>query len=63
MKLPNLFKSTHPLRRVNLAVFGIFVVLTVLLAFDLIDIKAHDFEWFLAWMMGISAIAMLLPHL
>jgi hypothetical protein len=63
MKFPILFKSTHSIRRGNLALFWIFVVLTALLAFDLIDIKAHDDEWFLAWLMGISAIAMLLPHL
>ncbi|MBU1907094.1 hypothetical protein KKD71_02990, partial [Patescibacteria group bacterium] len=61
--LPSLFKTTHPVRRINLALFGIFVVLTLLLAFGLIDVKAHQDEWFLAWMMGISAIAMLLPHL
>ncbi len=39
------------------------MVLTILLAFELIDIRAHDDEWFLAWLMGISAILLFLPWL
>ncbi len=59
--IPNIFKTTHPLRRINHVNFWGFVVLTILLAMKLIDIQAHDDEWFLAWLMGASAFAMLLP--
>jgi len=62
MKVPILFRSTHPWRRANLIMFGIFVIFTGLLAFDLIDIKAHDKEWFLAWMMALSAVSVLIPY-
>lgn len=44
-------------------IFWIFVVLTFLLAFNMIDIRAHDDEWFLAWLMGISAVLLFLPWL
>lgn len=61
--MKTIFTSSHPLRRINLVFFGIFLILTGLLAFDLIDIKAHDDEWFLAWLMGLSAAVIFLPQL
>jgi len=57
------FKPKLQRRQISHIVFWLFIVFGILLQLNWIDIRAHDQEWFLAWMMYFSAFGMLVPWL
>lgn len=57
------FKPKIKVRYLSQLVFWLFIILGILLQVGWIDIQAHDQEWFLAWMMYLSAFEMLVPWL
>lgn len=57
------FKPKEQLRQISHIVFWLFIVFGILLQLNWIDVRAHDQEWFLAWMMYLSAFGMLVPWL
>ncbi len=57
------FKPKIKIRYFSQLVFWLFIIFGLLFRFDQIDIRLHDDEWFLEWIMYLSAFAMLVPWL
>lgn len=64
MKPASFFKESQPrMRHLAHLAFWLFVILGVLLRFEVLDVPDHDFEWFLSYLAFMSAFALLVPTL
>ena len=60
---PSFFRPKVGIRNISHVIFWLFIVFGIVLQIGWIDVRAHDQEWFLAWMMYLSAFGMLVPWL